>query len=49
VASNQGHRRVYERIAAQDPTGSAEAMFAHITEAWLVRRSTAGDPSRLDR
>ena len=49
VASNQGHRRIYERIAAHDPAGAAEAMTSHITEAWLVRRSTAGDPSRLDR
>jgi DNA-binding FadR family transcriptional regulator len=49
VASNQGHRSVYERIAARDPAGAAEAMFAHITDAWLVRRSGAGDPSRLER
>ncbi|MEV6711518.1 FadR/GntR family transcriptional regulator [Lentzea sp. NPDC051208] len=49
VASNRGHRRIYERIAAQDPDGAAEAMFAHITEAWLVRRSDAGDPHRLER
>ncbi|MET8763866.1 FadR/GntR family transcriptional regulator [Lentzea sp. NPDC004782] len=49
AASNRGHRRIYERIAAHDPDGAAEAMFAHITEAWLVRRSEAGDPSRLDR
>ncbi|CAL9437205.1 HTH-type transcriptional regulator LutR [Actinosynnema sp. ALI-1.44] len=49
VASNMGHRAVYERIAAQDPTGAAEAMFTHITEAWLVRRDDSGDPTRLDR
>jgi DNA-binding FadR family transcriptional regulator len=49
VASNQGHRRVYERIAARDPEGAAEAMFNHITEAWLVRRTNHGDPTRLDR
>ncbi|WP_257232359.1 FCD domain-containing protein [Streptomyces sp. Rer75] len=49
VASNRGHRRVYERIAAHDPSGAAEAMFTHITEAWLVRRSAPGDPVRLDR
>jgi DNA-binding FadR family transcriptional regulator len=48
-ASNQGHRRVYERIAARDPAGAAEAMCNHITEAWLVRRSDAGDPGRLER
>ncbi|WP_083802175.1 FadR/GntR family transcriptional regulator [Micromonospora sp. ATCC 39149] len=39
VASNLGHRRIYERIAAHDPDGASEAMFTHITEAWLVRRS----------
>ncbi|BBC29646.1 hypothetical protein SGFS_009400 [Streptomyces graminofaciens] len=49
VASNRGRRRVYERIAAHDPSGAAEAMFTHITEAWLVRRSAPGDPVRLDR
>jgi DNA-binding FadR family transcriptional regulator len=49
VASNQGHRRIYERIAAHDPAGAAEAMFSHITEAWLVRRSAPGAPSRLER
>jgi DNA-binding GntR family transcriptional regulator len=49
VASNQGHRRIDERIAAHDPDGAAEAMFTHITQAWLVRRDGAGDPGRLDR
>ncbi|MFI5843051.1 FadR/GntR family transcriptional regulator [Catenuloplanes sp. NPDC051500] len=49
VASNQGHRRVYERIAAGDPDGAASAMFTHITEAWLVRRLGPGDPGRLQR
>jgi DNA-binding FadR family transcriptional regulator len=49
AASNRGHRRIYERIAAHDPSGAADAMFAHITEAWLVRRSDAGDPGRLER
>jgi DNA-binding FadR family transcriptional regulator len=49
VASNEGHRQIYERIAAHDPAGAAEAMFTHITEAWLVRRSAVGDPSRLER
>ncbi|NUT49082.1 MAG: FadR family transcriptional regulator [Saccharothrix sp.] len=49
VASNAGHRRIYERIAAHDPAGAADAMFTHITEAWLVRRSGAGDPARLER
>ncbi|WP_245815966.1 hypothetical protein [Lentzea albidocapillata] len=45
----QGYRRVCERIAAHDLAGAAEAMFTHITEAWLVRRSDVGDPSRLER
>ncbi|MFD9318791.1 hypothetical protein ACFWDQ_14010 [Streptomyces sp. NPDC060053] len=27
VASNRGRRRVYERNAAHDPSGAAEAMF----------------------
>ena len=49
VASNRGHRRVYERIAAHDPNGAAEAMFTHITEAWLVRRSGPSAPKRLQR
>lgn len=49
VASNRGHRRVCECIAAGDPDGAAEAMFTHITEAWLVRRSAPGDPVRLQR
>ncbi|NGM11535.1 FadR/GntR family transcriptional regulator [Verrucosispora sp. WMMA2044] len=49
VASNRGHRRVYEMIAAHDPEGAATAMFTHITEAWLVRRSGPGKPDRLQR
>jgi DNA-binding FadR family transcriptional regulator len=49
VASNRGHRAVYERIAAHDPAGAAAAMFAHITEAWVVRRGGAGDLDRLAR
>ena len=49
VASNRGHRLIYERIAAQDPTGAAEAMFTHITEAWLVRRNGSDEPVRLHR
>ncbi|GIJ51418.1 GntR family transcriptional regulator [Virgisporangium aliadipatigenens] len=49
VASNAGHRRIYERIAAGDPAGAAAAMFAHITDAWLVRRSGPGNPTRLRR
>ncbi|AWS43444.1 FadR/GntR family transcriptional regulator [Streptosporangium sp. 'caverna'] len=49
VASNLGHRRIYERIAAHDPASAAEAMFRHITDAWLVRRGGPGDPVRLER
>ncbi|MFG1891079.1 FCD domain-containing protein [Micromonospora sp. NPDC049051] len=49
MASNRGHRRIYERIAAHDPDGAAEAMFTHITEAWLVRRSGSAKPARLQR
>jgi DNA-binding FadR family transcriptional regulator len=49
VASNQGHRAIYERIAAHDPDGATKAMFRHITEAWLVRRLASGDPVRLER
>ncbi|MFG2000378.1 FadR/GntR family transcriptional regulator [Spirillospora sp. NPDC048911] len=49
VASNRGHRRIYERIAAHDPDGAADAVFTHITEAWLVRRPGPGDPVRLQR
>jgi DNA-binding FadR family transcriptional regulator len=49
VASNRGHRSIYEHIAAHDPAGAAEAMFTHITEAWLVRRSGPGGPERLAR
>lgn len=49
VASNRGHRTIYERIAAQDPEGAADAMFAHITEAWVVRRGEPGPPLRLQR
>jgi DNA-binding FadR family transcriptional regulator len=49
VASNRGHRKVYQRIAEHDPQGAAEAMFTHITEAWVVRRGGSGDPERLRR
>jgi DNA-binding FadR family transcriptional regulator len=49
VASNRGHRSIYERIAAHDPQGAAEAMFTHITEAWVVRRGGPGEPVRLRR
>jgi DNA-binding FadR family transcriptional regulator len=49
VASNRGHRSIYERIADGDPDGAAEAMFRHITEAWVVRRGGPGEPGRLRR
>jgi DNA-binding GntR family transcriptional regulator len=49
VASNQGHRNIYLRIAAHDPDGASAAMFTHITEAWLVRRGGSADPVRLRR
>jgi DNA-binding FadR family transcriptional regulator len=49
VASNQGHRNIYLRIAAHDPHGAADAMFTHITEAWVVRRGGPGEPVRLRR
>jgi DNA-binding FadR family transcriptional regulator len=49
VASNLGHRRVYERIAAHDSDGAAQAMFTHITDAWLVRRAGPSDTTRLRR
>jgi DNA-binding FadR family transcriptional regulator len=49
VASNRGHRKIYERIAAHDPAGAADAMFTHITDAWLVRRNGPDDPVRLRR
>ncbi|MDG6105738.1 FadR/GntR family transcriptional regulator [Dactylosporangium aurantiacum] len=48
-AANSGHRRVYERIAAHDAQGAQQAMFAHITDAWLVRRSGSAHPDRLRR
>ncbi|MER6154023.1 hypothetical protein ABT147_00515 [Streptomyces sp. NPDC001868] len=34
---------MYERIAAHNPSGAAEALFTHITAAWLVRRCAPGD------
>jgi hypothetical protein len=40
---------IFERIAAHDPDGAAEAMFKHITEAWVVRRGGRGQPQRLRR
>lgn len=49
VASNQGHRRILDRIAAHDRAGAGEAMFTHITDAWLVRRRAPGGAERLRR
>lgn len=49
VASNRGHRAIYEGIAAHDPDAAAQAMFRHITEAWVVRRGGPGEPVRLRR
>ena len=49
AASNRGHRRIYERVAAHDPAGAADAMFTHITEAWLVRRDGPAGRARLHR
>jgi DNA-binding FadR family transcriptional regulator len=49
VASNQGHRNIYLRIADHDPDGASAAMFTHITEAWVVRRGGSGEPVRLRR
>jgi DNA-binding FadR family transcriptional regulator len=49
VASNLGHRRIYECVAASDPPGAANAMLTHITEAWVLRRGSAGGPVRLRR
>ncbi|MFB9660241.1 FadR/GntR family transcriptional regulator [Glycomyces mayteni] len=48
-ASNRGHRSIFERIAARDAEGAADAMYAHISDAWLVRRGDEGDPDRLAR
>ena len=49
VASNLGHRRIYECIVAHDPAGAATAMFTHITDAWLIRRNGPANPMRLQR
>lgn len=49
TASNRGHRKVYERIAAGDALGAAAEMGRHITEAWLSRRTDGRGADRLDR
>ena len=48
-ASNLGHRRIYECIAASDPLGAADATFTHITESWTLRRGGADGATRLRR
>ena len=50
--SREMRRQAVAGAAHPDVTyldGAAEAMFAHITEAWLVRRGATGDPDRLAR
>jgi DNA-binding FadR family transcriptional regulator len=37
-ASDVGHARIYDRIAATDPEGAAAAMSEHILGSWLARR-----------
>ncbi len=49
TASNLGHRRIYECIAAGDPQGAADATFTHITESWTLRRGGADGAARLRR
>jgi DNA-binding FadR family transcriptional regulator len=49
VASNRGHREIYQRLAAGDAAGAAEAMDRPITEAWLARRTDGRGADRLDR
>jgi DNA-binding FadR family transcriptional regulator len=49
IASNRGHREIYERIAAGDAEGAAEAITHHITEAWLSRRPDTKGAARLER
>jgi DNA-binding FadR family transcriptional regulator len=49
VASNRGHRNIYLRIADHDAPGASEAMFQHITEAWVVRRGGSAEPARIRR
>jgi GntR family transcriptional regulator, galactonate operon transcriptional repressor len=39
AASNAGHIKIYERIAAGDRDGAAEAMSEHILGSWLSRRA----------
>lgn len=38
-ASNAGHAAIYERIAARDPEGAAQAMSEHILGSWMSRRA----------
>jgi len=46
IASNRGHRAIYERIAAADPEGAGREMFRHITEAWLARQGARSGLAR---
>jgi DNA-binding FadR family transcriptional regulator len=49
IASNRGHREIYECIAAGDAEGAAAAMNRHITSGWLARRPISEGADRLDR
>jgi DNA-binding FadR family transcriptional regulator len=49
IASNRGHRAIYERIAARDAEGAEREMFRHITEAWLARQDGDAHRCRLAR
>ena len=49
VESNAGHERVMNAIGNRDPEGARAAMFAHITDAWLVRRGSDDNAERLRR
>ncbi|WP_435864936.1 FCD domain-containing protein [Streptomyces umbrinus] len=49
VASNRGHRRVYEYIAAHDPSGVAEAMHPHHRSPGSSAAVPPGGPVPMDR
>jgi DNA-binding FadR family transcriptional regulator len=49
LASNRGHREIYERIADGDAEGASAAMSRHITDAWLSRRGDTEGTARLER
>jgi DNA-binding FadR family transcriptional regulator len=48
-ASNAGHQKIYDRIAAADPEGAAAAMSEHILYSWLARRHEPESRSPEDR